>query len=436
MSEPENNSVQVSRSDASAMIAEALNKERQSTSAQFISQEHRLWPVISNFLQHRSSDNTQLKSAAWSALVYRLFVSGQTTALVVGAGAGAVLTAFIAALGLMAALRANVLVERQNERLDVQNVLNEGQRRSTLLVSELGFIISALPERREPKDEYAEDKPVELPPAIIPRIIALASALRPYPRVEIVASTTPNSATAKVMLAESPEAVTWRSRLGQWIASVANEFFPLYADKQVYRIDSSVSSPERGQLLSTLMLLNVNMKPLIGAGIDFSYAELSDTKLTGDISGINLRRATLTRVSFSECDAGDADLNEAIIRNAQIHSCSFGSIRSLSAAVFEGVEITGDTDFGGWYQTCIIKSGRIDVEAAKLHELYGCRIEQLSADEVTARAMVEYARTAQSGDSLYKEPDPIKLALCKSSDGKEFSVTNTGTCPRDYAPAN
>ncbi len=183
--------------------------------------------------------------------------------------------ALLIALGplVLAGLQTYYL-KKQNEKLDVQNkrieqqtYLQEAERRSSLVflfdnvLNKIDEELRLSPQRRA------------LSPQLIGRIVALTKALKPYRFLE--------------------------------------------GDS----ITSTMSSPERGQVLLSILAskLHPNTYDQIFLLADFSYASLQNVNLDGAyLRNINLSHAVLESVSLTGADLRNANLESAEIREARV----------------------------------------------------------------------------------------------------------------------
>lgn len=172
----------------------------------------------------------------------------------------------------------NTLLGRQNERLDQQINLEEGNRRSSLI-----FFMSNIMDRID--DEVKDDPRRVLSDPLIGRIVSLSQALRPYRYLE------------------------------------NDELTP----RQL--------SPERGQLLFSLINSNLDQQTYdkIYARANFSYADLREA----NFSGAYLRQANLANSYFSKANFNNANLENADLSNAWLEEATFRKTR------LSGINLTG-----------------------------------------------------------------------------------------------
>lgn len=179
------------------------------------------------------------------------------------------------ALGpLMLAGLQTYYLKKQNEKLDIQNdrieqqtVLQEAERRSSLV-----FLFDNVLNKI---DEELQQSPVRrnLSPQLIGRIVALTKALKPY----------------------------------------------RFLDGDT--ITSGMSSPERGQVLLSILASKLSQKTYdqIFLLADFSYATLENVSLEDAyLRNINLAHAQLTEVSFTGADLRNANLEGAVLNGVHV----------------------------------------------------------------------------------------------------------------------
>ncbi len=185
-----------------------------------------------------------------------------------------VITLLIALAPLSMAVLQTYYLKKQNEKFDIQNerieqqtLLQEAERRSSLVflfdnvLNKIDEELRLNPGRRE------------LSPQLIGRIVALTKALKPYRYLE-----------------------------GDTITS-------------------RMTSPERGQVLLSLLAskLNPNTYDQIFLLADFSYTTLSNVNLDGAyLRNVNLAHSVLESVSLTGADLKNANFEEAEITDAHV----------------------------------------------------------------------------------------------------------------------
>ena len=194
------------------------------------------------------------------------------------------------------------LLNDQNRIVNVQNVLLEADRRSSLNV-ELTSILESVDRFLGEKDDLeGEAEAVSLPARLNGRIVALSRALRPYKVIDVDGT-----------------------------------------------LAAEATSPERGHLLLALLSAKIDMSPIIELGADFSRADfesisLQRIRLPGAIlDGIDLRGiradeavfngASLLNADFSETYFLEADLSGATLDHANLSGSEFRRVDLSQASL-------------------------------------------------------------------------------------------------------
>ena len=283
-------------------MAEDLQMPAQIEAA-LMQQEHRLFHVFYNFFVRRrefAQDDVR-RAAATSAFLWRLI---SPSSLATGSvGVAAIVGLFIAYQANTLLRQANNLLEEQNlkvdkqnellqtqnQKVEEQNMLAESSRRAGLIF-ELTAIFDRINEELNQltlnKQQDAEGAPkgaFPLKERTIGRIIALSRSLRPY----------------------------------------------RYLDDEGKLLQKPMS-PERGQLLISLLASGVDMKTIAQQGL-FSQAELR---------GANLQRADLRGADLRGADLRGADLLRAFLQRVNLQG---GVLRGafLYEANLQGANLTG-----------------------------------------------------------------------------------------------
>ena len=145
--------------------------------------------------------------------------------------------------------------------------------------------------------------PLRLPNGVIGRLVALSLSLRPYRYLNVVGvERTDTDQVASRLWGEHPELV------------------------------DAAQSPERGQLVQTLIRSGVNMEDITKAGVTFRFSDLrfadfDDVNLEDlPLSGANLSNATLR-----EARAARIDLSNSIVFQVQAQFADFTDARIYGA---------------------------------------------------------------------------------------------------------
>jgi uncharacterized protein YjbI with pentapeptide repeats len=296
----------------------------------------------------RKVEKETVKEAVY-ALLHRLTRVG-TIGLII-----ALTPLLLAALQVYYLSRQNEKLDFQNRRIEQQTYLQEAERRSSLV-----FLFDNVLDKM---DEELKVNAVrrELSPQLIGRIVALSKALKPYRYLE-------NDA-----------------------------------------INPRQSSPERGQLLLSLLTSNLHPNTLdrIFQLGDFSHVELQDIVLDGAyLRKIKLPYATMSRVSMVGADLTDADFSHAELVNVRGFQTDRPNRARFDHANFFQASIS-KSDFSG----CSFKhanfSGshlrQVDFSRALLNE---AKLEETRLDTV----QFDRARLINTRFSL-REPHPPHLSV-------------------------
>lgn len=249
------------------------------------------------------------------------------------------ITMLIALAPLSMAVLQTYYLKKQNEKYDIQNkrieqqtYLQEAERRSSLV-----FLFDNVLNKI---DEELRSNPStrELSPQLIGRIAALSKALKPYRFLE-----------------------------GDTITS-------------------QMSSPERGQVLLSLLAskLSQNTYDQIFLLSDFSYATLQSVNLDGMyLRNINLSHAVLQSVSLTGADLRHANLEGAEITDAHVQ---WTGMRAKAAyfdfANFYNARVT-DSDFGGCsFEYTNFSQARLEKVAFQRASFIQAKFEDVTADSL------------------------------------------------------
>ncbi|SKC47017.1 pentapeptide repeat-containing protein [Ohtaekwangia koreensis] len=318
-------------------ITELDNKLKQ-IEADMMAQDHRLVPILYNFFFKRSkyNDDDPRRKATYSALLWRLF-SPQTVA-----SAG---VSVIAILGLLLALQANNLLNKQNKKIDLQNQLAEASRRA-ILVTELSSISNKIDDIKPEKDGK-----VRVPKSILGRIVALSRSFRPY---QFIVMPNEDAFSTNGFYSnyqwDSIKTKNVKSRnFMNWFQGL---FFDIDDGSEPLLIHKPLS-PERGQLLIALSNSNIaNFNELADLGPDFSSAYLSGANLRNAVfDGLNLRSSDFRAAYLWQASFVNTNIDESDFTRASIIGGSFsGSVNSkflytqLNQADFSEAQLQG-SDF-------------------------------------------------------------------------------------------
>lgn len=255
-----------------------INEQTTSLEKSLIQQEHRPFRVVNNLVKYWKNDKKDPKrKASIQAFIWWLISPSTITVASVS---------IVSIVGLIIAFRANDLLSKQNdkiekqtelikvqnERIKEQTYLTESSRRATLIF-ELTSILDKIDEEidKVPPDSLTP----KLSDRLEGRIIALSLSLRPYRYLQ------DNGVLTKAM------------------------------------------SPERGQLLISLIASKINMSNISLRG-DFTRADLKNADLRNTtLDNIRLGESDLSSSELNNSSFSNADIKNAILTKAEIEEVNF-----------------------------------------------------------------------------------------------------------------
>jgi hypothetical protein len=269
--------------------------------AEFIRQEHRLFHILRNSWEFRkANDDDPRKEASKSAILWRIVLALMPTTVVGGIGI----------LGIFLALQANFLLSIQNDKIERQNHLSEATRRAALIyeltsiLDKIDFEIREMRKENPPQEEglsgsldnllasLMDSSAVEnweLSNGLEGRIIALSRSLRPYYYYDY----------DKEEL-EANQSIFF--------------FGKMFKD---YPMIERPLSPERAQLLISLLASKVNIRSIVSTG-DFKNSDLQNADLGSyDLKFIDLSSSSLQNTSFIGTDLEFSILENCILNGAR-----------------------------------------------------------------------------------------------------------------------
>lgn len=282
-------------------------KKPEEIEAALIAQEHRFTHILFNFITSRSTfeKNDPRRKSALQALIWRFF----SPSTVATSGIG--LTAFF---GVIFAYQANSLLKEQNQ-------LSESARRSAIvfeLTSILDGIDEELDEANIQKDAVkTRDKNEEAGTTLIPEN---------RPRRRDI---------------ENPPMYRLSDRLTGRIAALSRSLRPYRYLSNDGRLIEKPLSPERAQLLLSLVDSGIDMEEINHSSVTFDDADLRDTYLVGyDFTHIKLMKADL---QGSKINGGIFDYARLDSSNIQKADLSSAKLRwtTLTNANLNGADLTG-----------------------------------------------------------------------------------------------
>jgi uncharacterized protein YjbI with pentapeptide repeats len=187
------------------------------------------------------------------------------------------------------------LFEDQNAKLDLQTVTAEAQRRAAL-VTELSAILQAISLINEETTGTTPSQRIteQVPRGLKARIVALSRAATPYRIIEVPDDPTDGGVIPKPHLADRPR------------------------------------SPERGQLLTGLVLSGVDISSL--EGVSFASADAREAILpNAKLAKTNLSRAYLSRTYLIDANLYATNLEGADLRGAHLVNANLFTAHLRSA---------------------------------------------------------------------------------------------------------
>lgn len=310
---------------------------------------------------------------------------------------GTATVGLVALLTLLVTFQQARLLAIQNDKVEIQNMLAEAQRRASLTV-EITAIFERLDREKEDaaKDQLGECRTVAnrrcwlqtdgepaqfsfIPSqATIGRIAALTQAMRPYryltvegaaPELCPQATASPSLSRAYTALLGSiaqrgprgaqdglaPEAAQTLAATayrgedaaeGEWLRGLAARALAWIEQAAGgsltgTQLNCAPASPERGQLLVSLHAAGIELNVIQRAGADFTFADIPGANLAGirldtfDLAGARLPGANLTGATLSGVSFRGADLGNARFANASLARSDFEGAR-LQAYLRDG----------------------------------------------------------------------------------------------------
>jgi uncharacterized protein YjbI with pentapeptide repeats len=338
-------------------MSDALKTPEQIEAA-LMRQEHRLFYVFLNFLVRRRkfAKDDERRAAATSAFLWRLVAPGSL--VTGGVGVTAIVGLFLASqantlLGQANALlgeqnlkvdQQNALLQTQNQKIEEQNMLSESSRRAGLIF-ELTAILDRINEEitQQTLDKTQNDAGVRnarilLKDITTGRVVALSRSLRPY----------------------------------------------RYLNDEG-KLEERPLSPERGQLLISLLASGVEMDAIAEQG-RFSQADLRGAFLGGanlpkadlqgafleeaylskaDLRGASLEGANLVRAELQEADLQGANLIQANLEEADLQGANFQRVRLREANLREAKLWNADLQGASLFMAILQKVGLFNANLAE-----------------------------------------------------------------------
>ncbi|MCF2829401.1 MULTISPECIES: pentapeptide repeat-containing protein [unclassified Pseudoalteromonas] len=293
--------------------------------ARLIEQEHRLIPVILNVIETRrkyeKSDSRRI--AAVKALVWRLFTPAN--AAVVGMGA-------VSFLGVWVAYQSNTLIKEQNKLIQTQNVIVEATRRSSM-VFELTAIFDQINQNIEKFDKVTR------------QTSGLDCSPRDYVSVDYYIPPTVNNTYYVLPPTLSGRAIALSLSFKPYAYLDVEKVHRLAGDNNNSDLTGRNLSPERAQMLLSLVKSNIDIEPINSAGANFSSSDFVDFNLNGlSFNGANISSANFTGAEMVLSDFTNTNLYGALLVDA-----------NGICTKFDGADMR-NTDFSEfWYEGATFK---------------------------------------------------------------------------------
>lgn len=193
------------------------------------------------------------------------------------------------------------LMKAQNEKLDTQTALADGQRR-TALIAELSNIFNTINTERENWDRFSKDEKFQ----IYSNSVTQCSA-----------NIYENGDDIPLVLSELTTA-----RIAALTRSLSPYYSIEYKDNNLM-IDPTLRSPERGQILISLLSARIILEPIFRKAT-FAYADLRNVELFGsdfcelDATSADFSGSTFWGVSLIEARLSGANFKGAKFRSSKI----------------------------------------------------------------------------------------------------------------------
>lgn len=272
----------------------------------------------------------------------------------------------------------NNLVTTQNRLIEIQNYLNEANRQSSLI-----FLFNNIMDK---VNEELQENPNErkLSPQLIGRIVALANSFKPYRFLE--------------------------------------------EDSL-----SNLLSPERGQLLITLLgsKLDTSVYDQIFREASFEYA---------DLRGANLTRSYLKRANLRKVNLNDANLNKAILDSIDLQGANLNQANltstSLKKANLSNATLVGTDLKMARLDSVILNGADLSNASFKLANLVGAGLDNTNLNNTD----FFYANLTQAflGNTSFKTTGSLRFITLENARTynpeflKDFEV-NTSTGSEDIS---
>jgi uncharacterized protein YjbI with pentapeptide repeats len=290
----------------------------------FVEIEHRFFMILKNILRYGFNDNPSLRNAAWSSLLHM-----SATSIILPAITGFGVVGF---LTIWFAYRSNVLMESQNK-------LAESMRHAAGMESLGPLFESMQDEINELINDLAKQNISVLEEIEFSNV---AIATTDENNLSRLINRVPREGMKGVILSCCNTNQQYRFRLSQplyaRIAAISHSFEPVPSLNN----DSLKYSKDRATLLRMLLFSSVDLDTCRGGAVDFSYADLRSSELSGyDLSGLDLEGANFQKANLSGTSFSGTKLENASFNDSKLSHSDFSYTVLPSASDFEGADFVG-----------------------------------------------------------------------------------------------
>ncbi len=271
--------------------------------AKLIRQEHRLIPLITNYIFRKSKWNKDDKrrNASTQAIIWRIFFSPPVIAIAAGGMFGILSIIFLWQQNTLIASQ-NDLFENQNKLISDQISQSEAARISSQVFI-MGSVLSDVnAELNSPKNFNRT-----LSDPLVGRIISLSFAMKPYHFVQSRFNIEGDDISRNRL---SPER-------GQFLMSLARS--GIEADFFENRILSRC-------IFHRADLQGIYLDSISLAGVDLRFSDLSTSNLTNlnfedaVLAGVDFKESNLTNSSFQHANLFNSDMRKAVLDNTDFRN--------------------------------------------------------------------------------------------------------------------
>lgn len=255
-----------------------------------IAQEHRTWSLFKNLHQYAFTKDKKRSRASILAFIFNFLFSKSTIAI-----------AFTGIIGYYFAWKNLNLIEHQNFLLKEQSYLSEANRRSSLV-----FLSSNVFDKIDEELKKPNNKNRVLSEELVGRISSLSYAYKPYK----------------------------------------------YLDED--QLTKKITSPERGQLLITLVNSKLDKSTLLKIynSANFDYSDLDGAKfIDACLEDLVMNKASLVGSKFIDSNLQNISFTNSNLENSHFSNSNlnlaFITNSNLFKATFYQIDSTNNTSFAG-----------------------------------------------------------------------------------------